>query len=493
MRFRLVLASIIVLSLGVGLLAWWKLPHWWPNAVVAYSPFMEPAIRAEAWRNEGGRELSIVPRVPYVSLDGRVRKDPVAGQRALVRALRSTDPAVRVVAADALRNLGLDPGADAADLVVIATHVDDPDARVRASLLALIAPLRYRQDLLRAALRDPVARVRLAAVQGLGCWQDANLVPDLLAMISDANDAVACAAMRQVGAYHDPRIIAPLLAALAGNRPGVVSSAGGSLLAGPLTPEQRESTLALLVRAMRSDGVRYSAMAAENMLSGSLGEEAIPHLRRALDDPDYQCRQYAASLLRQQGEPPSPRLIAVTVEGLQDDDYPLARDHSHYTYLTNAKDGTRWLWLHPDAGTAELRLALASADAQQRFLAAWLLGMRTDVASAASIAVELVPRLAVATDSWSARASAAWAIRALYLLGPVVRPQIEAALPGTNAQQTACLQLLLRDWADPPGSSTEAARRAVKHPVRLSLRYHDPAWEPAQEAPGMLSEPFPRL
>jgi hypothetical protein len=244
--------------------------------------------------------------------------------------------------------------------------------------------------------------------------------------------------------------------------------------------------LAGLVAALRDDGVRWSALSAEWLLQDQRDGLAEELLRDALGDPDYQCRQFAADLLRARGAAPDARLVAATIEGLRDDDYPEARDGSHHTGLRNAKDGTRWLWLHPDAGTPGLREALASPDAQQRFLAAWLLAMRQDAASADAICAALLPRLRESAG----KPAAAWAIMALYRLGPAARPHAQSALPAADARQTACIQLLLRDWTDPPRSTAEAARRGR---LPLSVLYHDPAWEPALQAPGLLPEPFPQV
>lgn len=480
MRIRLLLASIAALLLGVVLLAWWRLPQWWPDGVVAYSPFLEPAIRAEARRQSNSPPV-FTRHTPYVSLMERIGHDPAAGKRSLIRALTTDDAAVRRIAAEHLAYLHLRAPGDAAGLTVVADHINDGDAQVRAALIFILGEALCRQDLLLFALGDSSPRVRRQAVSGLDGWHSATLLPAFIAMLADPNDTVACAAMDALGSLADARAVPPLLTALEANRHGAVHSAGAALLKCPLRDEERSRTLALLVRALRSDGVRWSALSAKDLLIGSLGEEAIPFLRQALDDPDYQSRQFAASLLRNQGEPPSPRLITVSIEGLRDDAYPYGRDG--VTYLCNAKEGTCWLWIHQPVGTAELRTALASDDAQQRFLAAWLLAMRGDTESTAPICAELVPHLRDGS-----KPAPAWAIRALFLLGPTARPHLEAALPTANARQAACIQLLVRDWVDPPASTAEAARRGT---LRLSWRYHDPAWEPSLEAPGLLPEPFP--
>lgn len=478
--------------LASGLLAvvlvasWFLLPRIWPNGVVAYSPLLGPVIRAEAQRRTGGSPLIPSHWVAYVPINERLRQDPAAGAEALLAALRDSDVEVRRVAADELQQLRLDATAKGAVLDRAANHAGDADPRVRAHLVDLLAHHGVHDRIVLAGLRDPSALVRLAAVNGLTPRRDERLLPEFLGLINDGNDGVACAAMWALGRLGRAEAIEPLLLALAGNRPNAVGAAGNALRELPLGPEQRRRMLAGLIAALRADGVRWSALNAEWLLQDQRDDVTGELLRAALDDPDYQCRQFAAELLRQRGASPDDRLVAVTIEGLRDDDYPRARDGSHYTGLRNAKDGTRWLWLHPEAGTTALREALAATDAQQRFLAAWLLAMRADTTSAGTICATLLPRL----RKPAGKAAAAWAIMALYRLGPAGQPHAEAALPGADARQTACLQLLLRDWSDPPRSAIEAARRGT---LPLSVLYHDPAWEPALQAPGILPEPFPDL
>lgn len=473
--------------LAVVLLAgWFLLPRIWPNGVVAYSPLLGPVIRAEAQRRTGGTPLIPTHWVAYVPIDKRLRQDPTAGAEALLAALRDSDVEVRRVAASELRQLRLDATTRSGLLDRAAGQAGDADPRVRAELIGLLADSGVHDRIVLAGLHDPSATVRLAAVSGLTPRRDERLLPEFLRLLHDRNDSVACAAMWALGRLGRPEAIEPLLLALAGNRPGAIGAAGNALRDLQLAPEQRRRMLAGLVAALRSDGVRWSALSAEWLLQDQRDDLAVALLHGALDDPDYQCRQFAADLLRQRGASPDDRLVAVTIEGLRDDDYPYARDGSHYTGLRNAKDGTRWLWLHPEAGTTGLREALASADAQQRFLAAWLLAMRTDAASAGDICAVLLPRL----REPAGKTAAAWAIMALYRLGPAGRPHVEAALPGADARQTACLRLLLRDWSDPPRSTADAARRGR---LPLSVLYHDPAWEPALQAPGRLPEPFPDL
>jgi HEAT repeat protein len=356
--------------------------------------------------------------------------------------------------------------------------------QVRAALIRLLATSGSHDALVRAAFGDPAAAVRVAALNGLAERRDHRLLDDYLRCMGDGDDGVACAAICALGMLRLPETVDPLLAALEGNRRGAVGAAGYALRDLQLSPVQRRRMLLALVRALRDDGVRWSAMSADWQLEQDHTDDVVHILRASLDDPDYQCRQFVAQQLRMRELPGDERLAEVTIEGLQDDDYPYDRSGSYMTYLCNAKWGTRWLWLHPEVGTAGLRRALTSTDAQQRFLAAWLLAMREDGESAEAICRELIPRL----RELAGKPAALWAIQAIFHFGQPARQWVESALPGEDERQAACLWLLLRDWDDPPRDRFDAARRWH---LSLSHLYHDPAWEPALAAPGRLPEPFP--
>lgn len=483
---RLLGLLLAALTVASSVLGWLYLPRIWPDGVVAHSPMLEPVIRAEARRRDGGQPLIRRDWVGYVAIDERLRADREAGARALVAALRDADPGVRRVAAGELYRLGLDPATQGALIDRAAVHLADPDSRVRADLIRLLVVGGRHDGLVLAAFADRAPAVRRAAIDGLACRRDSRLLGAFLQRLSDPDDDVACSAMSALGSLKLSDAIEPLLAALEGNRRGAVTAAGYALRELPLSPVQRRRMLLALVRALRDDGVRWSALNADWQLDQEHADDVVQILHAALDDPDYQCRQFVAEQLRMRQAPADERLAAVTIEGLQDDDYPYDRSGSYMTYLYNAKWGTRWLWLHPEVGTAGLRTALTSTDAQQRFLAAWLLAMREDTETAEAVCRELIPRL----REPAGKTAALWAIQALFRLGAPARPWVEAALPGEDGRQAACLWLLLRDWDDPPRDRYEAARRWH---LPLSHLYHDPAWEPALAAPGTLPEPFPEL
>lgn len=479
MRTVLILAAGLLI--GVAVSAWWWLPRAWPDLVVAQSPFLGPAIRAEAARDAGAGRGPL--RLDYVALWSRISADQPAARRALLAALDDADPAVRRVALRHLENHPWQQPLDDADRQRIAGLAGDGDAQVRAAVLRCLAGDPAHAAALRAGLADPAAPVRLAAVRGLEPLRDASLLPIFAAMLHDPVDGVAAAAMSALGALRRVEAAEPLLAALAANRPGAVGAAGRALAGLPLDAAQRQRRLDLLAAALREDGVRWSAIQASYQLADAGLAAAGEALHAALDDRDLQARQFAADLLRDLGAPPSPRLVAVTVEGLRDDDWPDG-PRAYCPGLANAKSGTRWLWLHPEAGEPELRAALAGDDAQQRFLAAWLLAMRERSELAEALCRELAPRLAEPAG----KPAALWAIQALFRLGPSALPHLLPLLPAADRRQAACIRLLERDWRDPPRDRYEAARRGR---LALSPLYHDPAWEPALAAPGRLPEPFP--
>lgn len=82
MSARSILLLLSCLLLAAASLAWWHLPRLWPRGVVAHSPLLGPAIRAEAYR-WAGSAISHRDWAAYVSLDQRLDADPAAGAAAV--------------------------------------------------------------------------------------------------------------------------------------------------------------------------------------------------------------------------------------------------------------------------------------------------------------------------------------------------------------------------------------------------------------------------
>jgi HEAT repeat protein len=437
---------VIALTVA-GLLA----PRWWPDGVVAYSSSFSQIIEAEARRRQPQPPLVRGPNVTFTS---RVDRAQAAAVPALVMALTDTRTALHQVAIDGLGQLTLHAYNDRAALNQLARQSSHPLPTVRAAVIDVLGRANSHRPEIMAAARDADVRVRSVAMTALGHTNDPAVVPLLqTAAFFDRSRDVRRKAVDALCEMPCREVVPVLLAVMERNGRGDVDRAGTALLRrSGVTSEEREQVVRLLIAALRADHVSWNGLEAEDLLSGLADAEITALLREALADTDRQCRQAAAALLRAREDDPTDLLIAVTLESLRAD----AHEHSLFgAYASPARSAVRWLVTHPGSGTEALRTLVEQGDVQQRFYAAWLLGMRSDQPSAERICAILIPHL----RSDGAYSTAVWAIRALYRLGPIARPAVEAARPTADSQQAACLDLLLRDWTDPPHSRAEAARR----------------------------------
>lgn len=204
--------------------------------------------------------------------------------------------------------------------------------------------------------------------------------------------------------------------------------------------------LEILVGYLHSDGIRGNAIAAANELVNRKVERKIPLLEEALQSHDWQQRQMAAELLRRTDEyPPTDRLIEVTVEGLRDDEFPVD-DQGYTIFLFNAYFGTRYLIKHPNEGTKYLEDSLESDDAQQRFLAAYILASTERGEDKQKIAEILLPHL----HDDNIPGNAIMSVYALYHLGAEIIPLLQMREDSTDHQERAAIIYLLNNLKNPP-------------------------------------------
>lgn len=259
------------------------------------------------------------------------------------------------------------------------------------------------------------------------------------------------------------RRIVTLLSRIEGNEKSPMLEAGLSL------------TLPDAVADLRHDAVRWNAIRAMDYLRKHRSA-ARPLLERVLDSPDHQQRQLAASLLRGVAAyRPTTRMLAVTIEGLRDDVLPLGKRPGEIrrtgTGDGNATSGVRWFLrdrARIRAAAGQLRAALDADDGQQRFLAAYLLGIGGRTAAAEEIFVVLAPHLCDNAISGDANMAAA----AIHGLGPVIIPALRARLPFADRQEADLLRLVLHHLAgadDPDAALLPASRRRT-----ITTRVHDP-------------------
>lgn len=232
----------------------------------------------------------------------------------------------------------------------------------------------------------------------------------------------------------------------------------------PITSALR-SRFGKFVQDLATDDIRGNALEA-------LGElycaDAVPVLIEALDSQDMQQRQFAASLLRDLGAPPSAALGRVTVEALD----PAVSQALYRTLLHSVSDdAVRYLYHHRGLAIAELRRALWSQDDGVRFQAAFLLACNQDRPFLTTVVRELIDHLCDNQQS----GDALMACHALHLLGQAAQPALVSWRHHPDPQAAQLIELLLLDLEHPPRTAEELRQRRAMHDV--TCMYHDPAVE----------------
>lgn len=206
----------------------------------------------------------------------------------------------------------------------------------------------------------------------------------------------------------------------------------------PPRPKLSPAAIECLVLDLRDDDKRFNAIDAYRTLR--MHPEASARLARALLSDDRQQRQLAVLLLWHFDVEPTARLAEISVEGLHADRLPYDRESGRYVPIDNARTLTVKLDTCRELARPYLRRALASADPQQRFLSAMLLGRQGDVASAFRVSEILLPHLG---DN-DMPADATLGANALGGLLDVLRPHLARARFGVDGQARAMIDRLLR-------------------------------------------------
>ncbi|MEM7164696.1 MAG: HEAT repeat domain-containing protein [Planctomycetota bacterium] len=211
--------------------------------------------------------------------------------------------------------------------------------------------------------------------------------------------------------------------------------------------EEATARLQDLIGHLADDDLRFNALRAVVSLSGD--SSALPLLEDALQSDDYQQRQLAATILRRSGLSPSDLLLEVTVEGLHNDEM-----HVHNT-VANARDGLAYLRKHVKAAREHLVAALTSADEQQAFLSAYLLGwgrQTIGLPRACDILIEHLADNNIPDD-------ACLSCQALYRLGKAAVPFLQEQQHSSDRQQRDLVQLLLLNINEPTTDPEELQAR----------------------------------
>ncbi len=236
---------------------------------------------------------------------------------------------------------------------------------------------------------------------------------------------------------------------------------------------QTQRLLRLAVENLGDDDRAWNADWAVGVLRHG-SDRSVPFLEAALDSTDWQRRQIAAWLLQglSRGESvratslyvPSDRLFEVLVEGLRDDELPYDHRRKRETWIANGMDAFEFLLRHPARAAPFLPAAIASADEQQAFLAAAVVGLskQTDLAPIATLV--LIANLRADTTPGNAR----MALPALLGLGETAKVALEAAVP-LDGQQAMLIDLALR--LIDGGGINDADRLTIRAMTDL---YNDP-------------------
>lgn len=238
--------------------------------------------------------------------------------------------------------------------------------------------------------------------------------------------------------------------------------------AGILSQRQTRWLVSALVADLHDDSAAGNASQALGSLI-AIGRAAVPALLAGLDSPDWQQRQLAASVLRDLDQPPTDALLRVTVEGLHDDDLPFSKSAGTATWVSNGREGIRYLIEHADVADPYLLVGLTSDDAQQRLMSAVVAGFAGRTG--------LIP-LAVPVLLQNLRDDGTWgnaiaATAALGHFGPAAAPWIMTQTCSPDPQQRRMARLILVDLLAPPATPADFALRSSLQPI--TCRCDDPA------------------
>jgi HEAT repeat protein len=186
---------------------------------------------------------------------------------------------------------------------------------------------------------DPVAPVRIAAIESLGEIGDADGIAALLPIVADSDPAIATPAMLALGGAGNPSVLPLLVGELAGADRGRCLAALEAIarLAHPAAvpsvaavarahaePELRERATLALARIGEPDAIGALAALAEDPARGAdvvaalgqLGEKHVPIVARELAHPDVGVRCVVVEAL---GRMRSPLASAALARALRDD------------------------------------------------------------------------------------------------------------------------------------------------------------------------------
>lgn len=233
-------------------------------------------------------------------------------------------------------------------------------------------------------------------------------------------------------------------------------------------------TLDELLDQFRDDDIRYNLAKASEVF-WSHPDLTAEYVYKALNHEDWQVRQIMCREIwyRVDSDLPgfsiTPKLIAVSIEGLRHDTTPFDWSRRRGLVYFNAQFGVSKLIPIAHDWANELEEAMESDDHQQRLLAAYILG-RGGVAQSAERASQiLLPHLRDNDLSEDAK----FCVYGLGGFGPELLPHLNDAMPAADAQQRDLMALLITNLIDPVFTDAERAQR--QHFNSITTIVHDPA------------------
>lgn len=277
-----------------------------------------------------------------------------AKAKAFVRALSAEVPELRMAAANALGELGVE---DAVPELTAVFDDDDPRVRARGARAAGLIGDRRATDPLTGLLGDPKAGVRLEAAEALGRIGNRRALQALLELYDDSDQRVRRIAVSGFGEFETDRPVEALIEALNDDASAVRRTAVYSLtqllsnVPTEKSHEIRETVVErlsetddatvveplvdILTESTQSAQVRNTAWLLGRVTDDQRNHDAIDALVDVLTDGDQMAQQFAATSLAEIGGNHVERKLLTIAEN--DGADSTARGHAVFT-LGNVGD-----------------------------------------------------------------------------------------------------------------------------------------------------------
>lgn len=241
----------------------------------------------------------------------------------------------------------------------LVASLSDRDTNIRISACYALRLYRGRAvpPLIRA-LHDPIASVKVAAIESLGEIADPEAKESLMVCIKDDEPDVQIAAVTALGGYMDDDVIRMLVTLLGHDHYRIITAASDALV------KIRYPALPVLAGALNHTHMRIRTNAAAT-LGKMEDQEVVPILMKFLEDPSEEMRIAIAKALARIGYPALRPLAGMVVGG------------SRLQKLTALDTLGR---MSEDEATAAIRPALGDPDQGIRIFALQMIRKRESLA-----------------------------------------------------------------------------------------------------------------